>query len=66
MYLGLRYDHYKKYNGSTTSYNLDGSLDANNSSKHGEGSYNELSPKIAFDFKADDNTNYLCILWSFI
>lgn len=58
MYLGLRYDHYKKYNGSTTSYNLDGSLDANNSSKHGEGSYNELSPKIAFDFKADDNTNY--------
>ena len=41
MYLGLRYDHYKKYNGSTTSYNLDGSLDANNSSKHGEGSYND-------------------------
>lgn len=56
MYLGLRYDHYKKYDGHSVFYNDSGAI--TDDKHHAEGSYNELSPKIAFDFKADDKTNY--------
>ena len=56
MYLGLRFDHFKKYDGYSKYYNTDGSSKALIS--HDSGSYNELSPKIAFEFKADDKTNY--------
>ena len=53
MYFGARYDHYKKGSGrfwsnKDTGYNY---------VSEGE-SYNEISPKLAFDFKADENTNY--------
>lgn len=56
MYLGLRYDHYKKYGGHSVFYDAKGAL--TQEAHHDTGSYNELSPKIAFDFKADDKTNY--------
>lgn len=56
MYLGLRYDNFKKYDGRSIFYNTDGSLQTDKS--HDTGKYNELSPKIAFDFKADEKTNY--------
>ncbi len=52
MYLGLRLDHYKKGEGSF----MNGSGSINETSK--SETYNELSPKVAFDFKADDSTNY--------
>jgi len=51
MYAGLRYDNYKKGDGH---FWKDGAYDT---TSKGE-SYNELSPKLAFDFKADENTNY--------
>lgn len=54
MYLGLRLDHYKK--GSGTFMNTDGSNNIHETSE--SKTYNELSPKIAFDYKADDSTNY--------
>ena len=56
MYAGLRYDHYKKYDGRSQFFATDGSIE--NDEHHKEGSYTELSPKIAFDFKADEKTNY--------
>ncbi len=54
MYLGLRLDHYKK--GEGTFWNADRStaLDTNSPSE----TYNELSPKVAFDYEADDKTHY--------
>ena len=56
MYLGLRYDHYKKYSGYSRYINEDGSYER--SVDHGDGSYSELSPKVAFGYKADEDTNY--------
>ena len=56
MYLGVRYDHYKKYDGYSRYINEDGSLER--SLDHGEGSYSELSPKIAFEYEAGTNSNY--------
>ncbi len=53
MYMGLRYDYWKKYDGYTRFY------DGSGKSKDYEGkSYTELSPKLAFDFKAGEDTNY--------
>lgn len=54
MYLGLRLDHYKKGEGNF--WNQEGSNDVRETSA--SETYNELSPKVAFDYKADDNTNY--------
>lgn len=54
MYLGARIDHYIKGSGSFWS-TATGS-EYNTTSK--EETYNELSPKIAFDYEADNNTNY--------
>ena len=51
MYAGLRYDNYKKGDGHFWK------AGAYDTTSQGE-SYNELSPKLAFDFKADENTNY--------
>lgn len=51
MYMGLRYDHYEKGDGH---YWQDAAYDRTSEGK----SYNELSPKLAFDFKANENTNY--------
>ena len=57
MYVGLRYDHYKKFDGRSRFFDSKtGALTQDE--RHNTGSYNELSPKLAFDFKADDNTNY--------
>ena len=56
VYLGLRYDYYKKYDGYSRFINKDGSY--SRSIDHGDGSYNELSPKVALEWKADDKTSY--------
>ena len=56
IYLGLRYDHYKKYDGYSRYINEDGSFER--SIDHGEGDYSELSPKVALEYKAGLNTNY--------
>lgn len=52
MYLGLRYDHYEK--GSGTFWNTEAGYNETSESA----TYNELSPKVAFDFKADEDTHY--------
>ena len=51
MYMGLRLDHYKKCGGSF--WNTDDNYNKTSSSQ----SYNELSPKLAFDYKIVDDTN---------
>ncbi|WP_293726916.1 TonB-dependent receptor [uncultured Phascolarctobacterium sp.] len=57
MYLGVRYDHFTKMDGKSRYYNKNtGAL--TRSLDYDEVSYNEISPKVAFDYKADDNTNY--------
>lgn len=57
MYLGLRYDKYKKLDGRTTEYDIKtGSKKYDK--QHDEASYSELSPKIAFNYKQDENTSY--------
>lgn len=57
MYLGLRYDKYKKLDGRTTEYDAK-TGNVKYDKVHDEASYNEISPKIAFNFKEDENTNY--------
>lgn len=57
MYLGLRFDHFKKYDGFSKFYDKNTGT-YTGGDKYDSVSYNELSPKIAFDFKADDSTNY--------
>lgn len=52
-YLGLRYDHFKKGAGHFVSF-VDDKYDYKSKSQ----TYNELSPKIALDFKADKDTNF--------
>mgnify|MGYP001945010398 CR=1 FL=1 len=54
MYAGLRYDHFKKGSGHFWQDNGSNNYDYSSKSQ----SYNELSPKLAFDFKADDKTNF--------
>lgn len=57
MYVGVRYDKYKKMDGKTTAYDSKtGALTY--SKEHDEASYSEISPKIAFNFKEDENTSY--------
>ena len=57
MYLGVRYDHFTKMDGKSRYYNKNtGAL--TRYLDYDEVSYNEISPKVAFDYKADDNTNY--------
>lgn len=52
LYAGVRFDHYKKGNGNF--WNTDKKSNTTSPSE----SYNEISPKIAIDYKADDSTNY--------
>ena len=54
MYVGARWDHYEKGEGSFWSTEEDDAFNETSASE----SYEEISPKIAFDYKADDNTNY--------
>ncbi|MGM9572167.1 MAG: TonB-dependent receptor domain-containing protein, partial [bacterium] len=54
MYLGMRYDHYKK--GEGTFWSTETGNEYNTTSD--SATYNEISPKIALDYKADDNTSY--------
>lgn len=57
MYLGLRYDKYQKLDGRTSEYDSKtGAVKYDKS--HDEASYSELSPKIAFNFKEDEDTSY--------
>lgn len=58
MYLGARYDHYKKYDGYSKFYDAGEVLNQSKSKNHNTGSYNELSPKIALQYKVDQNTSY--------
>lgn len=57
MYTGIRFDNYKKYDGYSYYINADGSHKAK-SSHHEEGSYNEISPKLAFEYKVNKDTSY--------
>lgn len=52
LYTGIRFDHYEKGEGSFWN-TYDNSSTTSPSKK-----YNEISPKIALDYKADDDTNY--------
>lgn len=54
LYMGLRYDHYKKGSGTFWSTEKGYEYDLTSDSA----TYNEISPKIALDYKADDNTSY--------
>lgn len=54
MYLGLRYDHYEK--GSGTFWSTEAGSEYNETSA--SATYNEISPKVAFDFEADEDTHY--------
>ena len=56
VYLGLRYDYYKKYDGYSDYIEADGSY--KRSVDHGEGDYSELSPKIALEFMPNEKMNY--------
>lgn len=56
MYLGVRYDKYKKQDGYGRGYNADGS--SQGSKEYDTATFSEVSPKLAFDFKADETTNY--------
>ena len=56
VFLGLRYDYYKKYDGYSDYIEADGSYER--SVDHGEGDYNELSPKIALEFMPNERMNY--------
>lgn len=51
VYLGVRYDHFKKGDGH---FWLDKKYDYSSKGK----TYNEISPKAAFSYQADENTNY--------
>lgn len=52
LYAGARLDHYKKCEGSF--WNTEDKFDENSPSE----TYNEISPKVALDYKADEDTNY--------
>lgn len=57
MYLGIRYDNFKKFDGKSRYFDENtGAL--KNSLNYDEATYNEISPKLAFDYKADESTNY--------
>ncbi len=56
MYIGARYDHFEKGRGYFWDDGYWGDP-AYNYTSDGK-NYNEISPKIAFDFKANDTTNY--------
>ncbi len=58
MYLGVRYDHYKKYDGYSNYYDAGEVLNSSKSKNHDSGSYDELSPKISLEYKADQDTIY--------
>lgn len=50
IYGGIRFDHYKKYDGYHNS--------PDKSIQYGETSYDEISPKIAIKYQANDETSY--------
>ena len=52
MYAGIRFDYYKKYDGSFHDYTN------NTFTKYDEASFTQWSPKLAFEYAADDKTNY--------
>ena len=54
MYLGARLDYYKKCEGVFWNTTTSNPLDTTSPSE----THIELSPKVAFDYKADDKTNY--------
>ena len=57
MYFGIRWDHFEKLDGYSRYYDKStGILDR--SLNYDSVSYNEISPKISFNYKADEDTNY--------
>ena len=56
MYLGVRFDHFKKGEGKFWNTETTSGVPMNETSA--SQSYNEISPKIAFDYKADAKTHY--------
>lgn len=57
LYAGLRFDYYKKHDGYSRFY-TDGVLNQTASKEHGSGSYQEVSPKLAVEYRADASTSY--------
>lgn len=57
LYTGIRYDYYKKQDGYSYFYK-NGILNHNQSKEHGSGNYTELSPKVAVEYKVNENTRY--------
>lgn len=58
VYTGVRYDRYKKYDGYSYFYDSGEVLNMTKSKNHRSGSYEEISPKVAVEFKADEKTTY--------
>ncbi|WP_302938800.1 TonB-dependent receptor [Megamonas funiformis] len=57
MYLGVRWDHFEKTDGYSNYYDKNtGTL--TRSLDYDSATYNEISPKISFNYKADEDTNY--------
>ena len=56
LYLGARFDHFEK--GSGKFWNNDTKSGKPMNETSASQSYNEISPKVAFDYKADDKTHY--------
>lgn len=54
MYAGLRFDHYKKYDGFFKGVDHKKYTEVTQEDKD----YNELSPKLAFEYKPDDASTY--------
>lgn len=57
LYAGLRYDYYKKYDGYSHFY-TNGVFNPTASKEHASGSYQEVSPKLAVEYRADAATRY--------
>lgn len=57
MYTGIRYDRFKKFDGKSRYYDKN-TGDLTRSLDYDAVSYSEISPKVAFDYKADKDTNY--------
>lgn len=55
VYVGLRLDHFKKYNGSHGEYNK--KTKAYDVVRHKDGSYTEISPKLSVERYINDTTN---------
>lgn len=58
LYLGVRYDKFTKADGYTKNYDEANNYQLIDSLTYGNTSYTQVSPKLAVDYKADENTHF--------